>query len=92
MATATDEIQVTYDPHSDGTTITLDEQALSGIKDYALSVLRAMRKASPAYADCWEACCITFDDIQPQFMFGGKADIEDMDFGEQQLIVIDKTA
>lgn len=45
------------------------------LETYAKSVMCRMRNAEPEYADCWTACLITFDQLQPEFQFGSKEDL-----------------
>lgn len=51
---------------------------------YAKSVMCRMRKADPEFADCWTACLITFDNLQPEFQFGSKEDLA----GESGILVL----
>lgn len=42
----------------------------SGLTAYAQATLKAMQKADPEFADCWTACSITFEDLNPVFEWG----------------------
>lgn len=51
---------------------------------YAKAVMCRMRRAEPELADCWTACLITFDNLQPEFQFGSKEDLA----GESGILVL----
>ena len=50
---------------------------VSGLERYALAVLETMQKEDPEFADCWTACLITIDELQPEFEWGSIEDISD---------------
>ena len=65
--------------------IKYDDKAIDGedliliLEAYAKLVLEKMQKADPEYADCWTACSITFNDLQPEFTWGSNEDISSED-------------
>lgn len=60
----------------DGTEINL-ETLCHNLEVYAKGVMQKMQKADPEFADCWSACLITFDGIQPNFEWGSMEDLDD---------------
>lgn len=63
----------------DGTKIDCDEGMLEALKKYAKSVLEKMQKADPDYDECWTACVITFEGLQPEFTYGAIEDLDKFD-------------
>lgn len=65
--------------------IKYDDIAIDGedliliLESYAKLVLEKMQKADPELADCWTACSITFNDLQPEFTWGSIEDIDSED-------------
>lgn len=49
----------------------------TGLEQFAKAVLHKMQKADADWADCWTACLITFDDLNPDFTWGS---IEDLSY------------
>ena len=49
---------------------------MAGLATYVKAVLWRMQKADPKYENCWTACVITFNGLQPEFTWGSIEDIE----------------
>ncbi len=58
----------------DDKTIEVDDLTCH-LKTYAVGVLAKMQKFDPEYKDCWTACSITFNELQPEFCWGSIEDI-----------------
>ena len=67
--------------HYDQKTIECNESLADGLKDYALKVLKEMQETEPGFADCWTACLIEFEELQPEFSWGSIEDINSDDGG-----------
>lgn len=54
-----------------------DDFIVEGLEKYAKNVLRKMQEQDPECAECWTACKITIDELQPTFQWGSIEDIDD---------------
>lgn len=64
-------MNINYDDISIGA-----DDLIPSLEAYAKSILSKMQKADPDCADCWTACSITFDGLQPEFAWGSIQDIK----------------
>jgi hypothetical protein len=54
-----------------------DDFIIAGLEKYAKNILRKMQEVDPEFAECWTACNITFDELQPNFVWGSIEDIDE---------------
>jgi hypothetical protein len=58
-----------------------------GLTDYARSVLYKMQKADAGMADCWTACIITMNELNPDFTWGSIDDLSSYERSENNIYV-----
>lgn len=68
-------MKITYDQGAAARTIRLNKKEIESLKDFARAVMTRMQSADRQFADCWTACGIDFDGLQPEFQWGSKNDI-----------------
>lgn len=58
----------------DDMVLEIDDTYVKYLSDFAIAVMTVARKAEPSNADCWNVCLISFDGLQPSFIYGGCTD------------------
>ena len=52
------------------------EDLITHLETYAKAVMYRMQKADADFSECWTACLITFNGLQPEFTYGSTEDVD----------------
>lgn len=67
----------------------ISDEAVEGLRTFAIAVMDAGRKAEPEVDYCWNVCLIELDSISPSFCYGER--LEDISIpteNPQQVLVV----
>ena len=67
----------------------ISDEAIEGLRTFAISIMDAARKAEPEVDHCWNVCLIEIDSISPSFCYGERLeDVFVQTKNPQQVLVV----